>query len=135
MQYNKYIYHPSNSASIRNKHTHTHNRSLLYIRTHKYHVTLVLPLALSHSPKFSLVTVLDSNTQGKNMCKLFKQFGQFGNTLNHGVLLLFLCSVPTLEEKEIHTNTQEDSSLFDVQHCSIFAKFVIFSRRTFNFLA
>lgn len=31
-------------------------------------------------PSFVWLPVSDSNTQGKNMCKLFKQFGQFGST-------------------------------------------------------
>lgn len=58
---------------------------------------------------------LHSNTQGKNMCKLFKQFGQFGNTFNRGVLLVrFLCSNSKENLEKIH--------MFDVQHCRNFAK-------------
>lgn len=48
-----------------------------------------------------LATALNCNTQGKNMCKLFKQFGQFGNTLNRRVLLLGSNSANCIRTKRI----------------------------------
>lgn len=69
----------------------------------------------------SLVTVaaLDSNTQGKNMCKLFKQFGQFGKyTLSRGVFIVSAVNFTWWEEgkreeknKHIH---MKNHHLFDV---------------------
>lgn len=104
MQYNKYIYHFDRTVQV-------------FRGTYRNHVTLVfvdllLSLSLFLVPCYM---TLDSNTQGKNMCKLFKQFGQFGNTFNRGVLLRFA----VIQRKP---STHTENHIFDVQLCSIFAK-------------